>query len=80
MSRRTTPSPMPATAHTLHGVRVVAAARGHDGDDQVVAVAEAFEAPLVVTADRGLRARVPSARIAGPGWLRGLLEPGPGHD
>jgi 8-oxo-dGTP diphosphatase len=62
------------------GVTVVAAARGHDGDDQVVAVAAALDAPLVVTADRGLRARVPSARIAGPGWLRGLLEPRPGHD
>ena len=62
------------------GVEVVAAARGGDGDDQVVAVAASVVAPLVVTADRGLRARVPAAATAGPGWLHGLLAPDSSHD
>ena len=31
--------------------------------------------PLVVTADRGLRARLPAgAQVVGPGWLRALLD------
>ncbi|HSF26780.1 MAG TPA: NUDIX domain-containing protein [Actinomycetes bacterium] len=56
-------------------VRVVAAGRDEDGDDRVVSVAGQVPSPVVVTADRGLRARVPAATVAGPGWLRGLLEP-----
>ena len=49
-----------------------------DGDTTIVAVAQDVvaggETPLVVTADRGLRERLPSAaQIAGPGWLLGLL-------
>jgi hypothetical protein len=55
---------------------VVAAAR--DGDSEIVAQARRISAggkvPLVVTADRGLRARLPSgAVIAGPGWLNGVV-------
>ena len=54
------------------GVRLVRAAGS--GDDALVAVAEELAAAgedlLVVTADRGLRARLPAgARCAGPGWL-----------
>jgi hypothetical protein len=52
------------------GVRVVRA-RG-SGDDALVAVAAdlADDDLLVVTADRGLRARLPAgARVTGPGWL-----------
>ena len=49
-----------------------------DGDTSIVEVAEQVladgDVPLVVTADRGLRARLPfGSRIAGPGWLLGLL-------
>jgi len=49
-----------------------------DGDTTIVAIAErvlaAGDVPLVVTADRGLRHRLPSgSRIAGPGWLLALL-------
>jgi hypothetical protein len=54
------------------GVEVVRAPA--DGDSAVVAVAREVEVPLVVTADRGLRARLPGgALVAGPGWLRALL-------
>ncbi len=54
------------------GVEAVRAAA--DGDAAVVAVAEEAAARgdlvLVVTADRGLRARLPaSALVAGPRWL-----------
>lgn len=57
-------------------VEVVAAPR--DGDTTVVAVAgqvlAAGGAPLTVTADRGLRARLPAgAATAGPRWLRDLV-------
>jgi hypothetical protein len=59
----------------------------HDGDTAIVEVAEQCLAeqsladslpegvvPLVVTADRGLRDRLPpGVAVAGPGWLRGLL-------
>jgi hypothetical protein len=60
------------------GVEVVRAPR--DGDSTIAAVAAevaaAGETPLVVTADRGLRARLPaSAVISGPGWLLGLARP-----
>jgi hypothetical protein len=62
------------------GVTVVRA-RG-SGDDDVVAVAEDVlavgQAVLVVTADRGLRARLPeAAAVAGPGWLLDLLAEDP---
>jgi hypothetical protein len=59
-------------------VRAVRAAR--DGDTETVAQAGSALAGdggpvvVVVTADRGLRARLPDgAAVAGPGWLRGLL-------
>jgi hypothetical protein len=49
-----------------------------DGDSAIVEVAQGVRAarqvPLVVTADRGLRERLPSgSRVGGPGWLLGLL-------
>lgn len=49
-----------------------------DGDTAIVAAAERVlaggEIPLVVTADRGLRDRLPTAaRFAGPGWLLGQV-------
>jgi hypothetical protein len=49
-----------------------------DGDSTIVEVAAAVlaggEVPLVVTADRGLRARLPvGALFTGPGWLLALL-------
>jgi hypothetical protein len=48
------------------------------GDDEIVAIAERLVSEgrpvLVVTADRGLRVRLPApARVAGPGWLNALL-------
>ena len=57
------------------GVEVVRAPR--DGDTTIAAVAAEVAAaggiPLVVTADRGLRARLPaSAAVSGPGWLLAL--------
>ena len=50
----------------------------HDGDSEIVAEAHRLTAaqkiPLVVTADRGLRLRLPEqALIAGPGWLNRLI-------
>lgn len=58
------------------GVTVVRA--DGSGDDAVAGLAEAGDL-LVVTADRGLRGRLPAgAPVAGPGWLRGLLEDGEG--
>ena len=57
-------------------VRLVRAAGS--GDDALVAAV--FDAPgpwVVVTADRGLRARLPEGtEVHGPGWLRGLLDEG----
>jgi hypothetical protein len=49
-----------------------------DGDSSIVAVAREVlaggEVPLVVTADRGLRERLPSgSRVAGPTWLLNLI-------
>jgi hypothetical protein len=49
-----------------------------DGDTEIVDEAARLTAsgkvPLVVTADRGLRRRLPAdALIAGPGWLNRLL-------
>ncbi|MCM0638717.1 hypothetical protein [Cellulomonas wangsupingiae] len=46
-----------------------------DGDTEVVArAAAAVPAALVVSADRGLRARLGDAMVAGPGWLLALLD------
>ena len=50
----------------------------HDGDSEIVAEAHRLTAaqkiPLVVTADRGLRLRLPEqALVAGPGWLNRLI-------
>jgi hypothetical protein len=58
------------------GVEVVRAPA--DGDTSIAAEAAAVASegriPLVVTADRGLRARLPeSAVTSGPGWLRELF-------
>ena len=49
-----------------------------DGDSAIVGVAEdvaaAGDVALVVTADRGLRQRLPpSVSTAGPNWLNGLI-------
>jgi hypothetical protein len=59
------------------GVRVERAAGS--GDDALAAyaarLAEEGTPTVVVTADRGLRARLPaSAVVAGPGWLLGRLD------
>jgi hypothetical protein len=58
------------------GVEVVRAPR--DGDASIVQAAQEVAAgggvPLVVTADRGLRARLPAtAEVSGPSWLQNLL-------
>ena len=58
------------------GVLVVRAPT--DGDSAIVSSAQgavdAGERVLVVTADRGLRARLPGAVVvAGPGWVNALL-------
>jgi hypothetical protein len=58
------------------GVHVVLADR--DGDREVIEqagrLAQEPRSVLVVTADRGLRAGLPTAvDVAGPGWLNGLL-------
>jgi hypothetical protein len=50
-----------------------------DGDNKIVEesirLTASGKTPLVVTADRGLRRRLPEqALIAGPGWLNHLLE------
>jgi hypothetical protein len=60
------------TARAPDGVDVVRAPGS--GDDAIAAcaaeLAAAGEPPLVVTADRGLRARLPAGTpVAGPGWL-----------
>ena len=59
------------------GVRVVRAEGS--GDDAVVEAAGELAAAgipgLVVTADRGLRSRLPpEVAVAGPGWLLGVLD------
>jgi len=68
-------------AEVPDGVRVVLAPGS--GDDAIVATAEELAAagdpPLVVTADRGLRARLPpGTQVAGPGWLLDRLGHGTG--
>jgi hypothetical protein len=64
------------SADVPDGVTAIAAVR--DGDSAVVAEADRIltggAAPMVVTADRGLRARLPTgAVVVGPGWLNELL-------
>jgi hypothetical protein len=59
------------------GVRLERAAGS--GDDVLAACAVRLDARgtpvLVVTADRGLRARLPTGtRVAGPGWLLAVLD------
>lgn len=57
------------------GVRVVPAPGS--GDDALVATARELAGRdlLAVTADRGLRDRLPTGTaVAGPGWLRDLLD------
>ena len=63
------------------GVRLVRA--DGSGDDALAAVAadlaDGDDDVLVVTADRGLRDRLPgTARVAGPGWLLARLDELPG--
>lgn len=66
-------------ARTVQGPEEVAVrVAPHDGDSEVVACAReacgAGDVVLVVTADRGLRRRLPpGAQVAGPGWLNTLL-------
>lgn len=65
-----------AAAEPSGVVRVVRAEA--DGDGAIVAAADEAQAGgarvLVVTADRGLRARLHAdALVAGPGWLNALL-------
>jgi len=65
------------------GVRVVRAPGS--GDDALAATAAELvtggERLLVVTADRGLRARLPAGvPVTGPGWLLVLLEHGSADD
>jgi hypothetical protein len=57
------------------GVRLVRAPGS--GDDALAAEARAGVALLVVTADRGLRARLPAGTpVTGPRWLLGVLPSG----
>src|SRR4051794_29610236 len=70
-------------AEAPDGIRVVRASGS--GDDAIAAcaadLAAAGEPPLVVTADRGLRSRLPAGtQVAGPGWLLAQLEHGIGDD
>ena len=66
-------------ARRVEGPEAVTVLRAeHDGDSEIVAEANRLTAagmvPLVVTADRGLRLRLPEqALIAGPGWLNRLI-------
>ncbi|MBF5082329.1 hypothetical protein F1641_11520 [Quadrisphaera sp. INWT6] len=67
------------SARVPAGVDVVLAEA--DGDSAVVVLAEQLVGRsdtggvLVVTADRGLRERLPAgAAVSGPGWLRSLLD------
>ena len=63
------------------GIRVVRApGSGDDALAEVAAELAAEAAPvLVVTADRGLRARLPEGvAVTGPGWLLGVLDDGDG--
>jgi hypothetical protein len=69
-----------AVAPQGDGLRVHRAPR--DGDAEVVErAAEAGPGLVVVTADRGLRARLPGVEAVGPGWLHAVLDgdPEPGQ-
>jgi hypothetical protein len=64
------------TATAPAAVQVVLAPA--DGDSSIVVIAEQVlagaEVPLVVTADRGLRARLPAgSEVTGPSWLLRLI-------
>ena len=65
-------------ARAVHGPQEIRVVRAEgSGDDALVACAlELGAAPfLVVTADRGLRARLPAgAAVTGPGWLLERLD------
>ena len=70
-------------AEVPSGLRVVRA--DGSGDDALAALAaelaDGDDGLLVVTADRGLRARLPgSARVAGPGWLLAAADRDDGGD
>jgi hypothetical protein len=70
-------------AQAPDGLRVVRA--DGSGDDALAAVAAELAGRdddlLVITADRGLRARLPgTARIAGPGWLLSAADAATGQD
>jgi hypothetical protein len=57
---------------------VISISAPHEGDDELVAQARRIvdegKVPLVVTADRGLRNRLPAGSvIAGPEWLNRLV-------
>ena len=66
-------------ARAADGPETVSVLRAaNDGDseivDEAVRLTAAGRTPLVVTADRGLRRRLPeSALVVGPGWLNRLL-------
>jgi hypothetical protein len=66
-------------ARHAEGPQTVSVLRAHkDGDSEIVEEANRLAAsgkiPLVVTADRGLRHRLPEqALIAGPAWLNRLI-------
>ena len=66
-------------ARSAAGPEAVSTLRAErDGDteiaDEAVRLTASGRVPLVVTADRGLRRRLPEqALIAGPGWLNRLL-------
>jgi hypothetical protein len=66
-------------AKRAEGPQAVSVLRAdRDGDSEIVEEVSRLTAsgkmPLVVTADRGLRRRLPErARIVGPGWLNRLL-------
>ena len=54
------------------GITVV---RAHGSGDDAIAELAGRRPVLVVTADRGLRARLPDGTaVAGPGWLRAQLD------
>jgi hypothetical protein len=64
-------------ASAPEGIRVIRASGS--GDDALAATADELAAEgtplLVVTADRGLRARLPEGTpVGGPGWLRAALD------
>ena len=67
------------SANRTDGPETVTVLRAQwDGDAEIVAEADRLTAagrtPLVVTADRGLRRRLPQpAIVVGPGWLNRLL-------